>query len=637
MVLTLADHEVQDIGEVWFDTLSIPPDYLDASGNVIAGHYSGFVRIKKHLGTTSQTADSDLIAETTAGVDFRGRGVAYLYIRLKHDRDIFPQGIPTITAFVKGRKVLDARDSTTKYTQNVALMTADYLTAPLDSLTAGVGVSTSAVDSTDLIAAANVCDEFVTTSTVSHTIQSADATSDILTLTAVNDRLAFQTGDRVVLTGGSLPTGLATATNYYCIPYQRIAGMVDGVSDGKVRIKLASTLQNAFDGVAVNITGTGTGTISKTAEPRYHGGGVLDTSDTPESNLKELLTGMGGTIIYVGGAWHIKAAAYAAPVFTFDEGHLISGITVSTAVSRAERFNIVKGTYVSPLNDGQASDYPPVQNSTYLAADNGRALPADYDLPFTQRPCTAQRLAKIRLEKHRQEIVFEAQFNMHAMQVQPYDTVLINNTRLGWSAKPFEVIQWELATQDMDGAPLLYVKMTLRETASECYDWNNGEETSVDPAKNTLLPSALYVAPPTGLFITSNGVFTETGDLSYEFIVSWDAPDNSLITNGGHYDIEFKRSSEATWGRSYRAEDEDTSVPVKQVDANTLYDVRIRSVNALGVRSQYQQLLGFTVGSPAGATTRLDYKAITEGVTISIDYGTITGSVSTSLDYGSIT
>lgn len=627
IVLTVADHECQEIGEIWLDQISIPPDAINGSGMVTTGTYANKVRIKKYLGTTTQTADADLVSETSATTDFRGRGVAYIYVRLEYDRDIFPGRIPVITAFVKGKKLYDPRDTGTRYSANTAMMVNDYLTLPTDGFIPGVGASQSDVESVSFTAAVNACEEMVTTTAIDDTIASADATSDIITLTGVNSRLQYQTGDRVTVIGGSLPGGLATSTNYFVIAYQR---------KDTVRIKLATSLANAMAGTAINITSSGSGTIRKNAEPRYFSGGILETSTEPKTKIENLLTGMGGTATYIGTGWHLKAAVYASPVFSFNESDVISPIVLRTRVSRRDRFNLVKGVYVSPLNDGETSDYPPVQNSSYVSYDNSKTLPTDYDLPFTPRPHTAQRLAKIKLEKHRQELFFEAEFNLKAMQVQPGDTIYFSNTRFGWTNKVFEVVSWTLATRMVANVPLFYVKMSLQETASAVYDWNNGEETAVDPAPNTNLPNPLLVNPPTGLSVVPVEIGTLEGDLTYEFIISWTPPSDIFVINGGHYEVEFKKSSETEWRRSFRAEDSDVDITVKQVQPGVNYDVRMRAVNSLGVRSTYQSLLGFTVESPSGATIRLDYGRIVETVVESIDFETITGSNDLTNDYGDI-
>lgn len=631
LVLTMLDHECQEIGEVWFDDISIPSDYLDGSGNVTQGPFAGFARIKKYLGASGQVADSDLVSETSADSTFVGAGITYLYVRLKFDRNVFPTSVPVITAWVKGAKIYDPRDTITRWTANGALFIRDYLTSPLDSLVPGAGIASADMDDTYLSASANTADEMVTTASLVQTSTTNDPATDIITLNSTNDTLVFQTGDRVQLTtSGSLPAGLSLATNYFVIVYQRKTTL---------RIKFATTLANALAGTAVNFTTTGSGTmtITKNAEPRYYGGGVIESNETVGENLKDLLSLIGGDFIYVGGSWKIKAASYQTPVFTFDENHLAGPISIRTKSSRRDRFNLIKGVYVSPLNEGEPADYPPVTNSTYVSDDNGKVIPTDFDLPMTQRPATAQRLAKIKLERSRQELFFEASFNLAAMQVQPGDVVYLNNTRMGWSSKPFEVVKWTLASESQDGVPIYVVRMALQETASAVYDWNSGEETSVDPAPNTNLPNPRDVAAPTSLAVYPAEIPTASGDLTYQFLITWVAPTDIFIVNGGYFDIQFKESSATDWERSFRGEDEDTSITVKQVKPGTNYDCRVRSVNQIGVRSSWQSLFGFTVSSPSGATITIDYGLITASVLDSIDYGLITDTVDVTNDFESIT
>lgn len=129
MVVILADHEIEEVGEIIINDQSIPPDYLDGSGMVTSGIYADKIRIKKHLGTSEQNADSDLLSEVSDWtIQHRLRGIAYIYARLEFDRDIFTSGIPNISAYIKGKKILDSRDNTTRYTSNIALIAKDYLT-----------------------------------------------------------------------------------------------------------------------------------------------------------------------------------------------------------------------------------------------------------------------------------------------------------------------------------------------------------------------------------------------------------------------------------------------------------------------------------------------------------------------------
>ena len=149
-VVVLAAHRVQSIGDVWLgDTLA-----TDAK-------YNGLVRIDRHLGAADQAANGNLIAETAGKwtANHRGRGRAYVAVRLKITAQAFPSGPPNIAALVQGaNSILDPRTNTTGWSDNPALCLAWYLTAPF-----GWKASWDDIDIPALIAAANICDELIGT------------------------------------------------------------------------------------------------------------------------------------------------------------------------------------------------------------------------------------------------------------------------------------------------------------------------------------------------------------------------------------------------------------------------------------------------------------------------------------------
>ena len=151
MIIAVAGHEVEEIGDIYINDEVVT---LDGNGFVSGGVYNGKIRINKHTGAADQLADADLVSETSVTSDFRGRGIAYLYVRLEYDREVFANGIPLITAKVKGKKVYDPRTQTTAYSNNAALCIRDYLVSEY-------GLEDSQIDDTVFSAAANVCDEDV--------------------------------------------------------------------------------------------------------------------------------------------------------------------------------------------------------------------------------------------------------------------------------------------------------------------------------------------------------------------------------------------------------------------------------------------------------------------------------------------
>jgi hypothetical protein len=460
-------------------------------------------------------------------------------------------------------------------------------------------------------AAANVCEEFVTTTQVDVQVSSVDAAADTLSLTG--DRLELVTGDKVqVSTDGTLPGGLAALTDYYLIVDRPKAFTNTHPTYHQalfIEVRLAASYGDALSRTPVDITsaGTGTHTVSKIAEPRYACDGVIETSRRHLDVLDEIRASMAGRIVHAGGQWRVLAGAYQAPTLTYDENDLIAPLGVQTKHPVRSRFNAVKGIYVSPINDDQASDYPPVTNATYETQDNGRRMFHELDLPFTKRPHMAQRLAKIELERHRQQFSATGTFSLAAMQFQAADVVNLDNTRMGWSGKPFEVAAWRLSSTDVNGAPTLVVEATLRETASGVFDWASGEETAVDLAPNTSLPDPFTVQPPTALVITEELYQGRAGaGVKTRAVVTWTASADGFAEST---QVEYKLASESTY--TVLAKTTGASVEINDLLPGT-YDFRAKAFNYVGVASSYvsktQELLGLL--APPAAPQNLTISAI---------------------------
>jgi hypothetical protein len=152
-IIVLAGHEVDAIGDIYINDEVVT---LDGGGFVTSSPWNSKIRIKKHLGTAAQTVDADLLAESQQITsDFRGRGLAYIYVRHEFDQDVFANGLPLITAVVRGKKVYDPRTTSTAYSANAALCVRDYINATY-------GLNDDQIDNTAFSAAANICDENVT-------------------------------------------------------------------------------------------------------------------------------------------------------------------------------------------------------------------------------------------------------------------------------------------------------------------------------------------------------------------------------------------------------------------------------------------------------------------------------------------
>jgi len=164
-VLAFAGHEVEE-----FETIYFNDEVLTMSGNDVTApaKYVGKVKIVKKLGSTTQTAvtSSDLGGVSPPSqwtTDCKLLATAYLYVMLEYDADAFPNGVPEVTAIVKGKKVYDPRTSTTAWSDNPALCLRDYITSGKEGTNTtiynyGIGEDIESVDDDLVTIAANVCD-----------------------------------------------------------------------------------------------------------------------------------------------------------------------------------------------------------------------------------------------------------------------------------------------------------------------------------------------------------------------------------------------------------------------------------------------------------------------------------------------
>lgn len=154
MIICIAGHEIDAVENVYVNDEIVTLDEYGAVGGV----WKNFIRIKKHLGNQT-SVDPDLLAESNQiDSNFVMRGIAYLYVRLEYNQDIFASGIPLITATVRGRKVYDPRTGGMAWSSNAALCVRDYLTADF-------GLNDYAMDDASFAASANVSDEAVALAT----------------------------------------------------------------------------------------------------------------------------------------------------------------------------------------------------------------------------------------------------------------------------------------------------------------------------------------------------------------------------------------------------------------------------------------------------------------------------------------
>lgn len=590
LIFTICDGEIDGFGTVFVNDEPVNPDDIDASGNVIAGTYKGLIRFKFYTGAADQVADPDLLAEIDyLDENFRGAGVAYVIARVEWSRSKMPNGLPGMRFTVRGQKIEDPRSGVTAWTDDAALVWRDFVADDFLGL-AVHGASLADINATDLLAAANLCDEIVETSAIDVTAEAVDPLGDTISIT--DDRSPLFTGDRVTVSStGAIPAGLSGAIDYYVI----VRAQSRRDSGSPVKLQLAASLADARNHNAVDITGSGSGkiTITKTGEPRYTASGLIQADSAPGQVLDQILTAMLGMSVFSGGTWSLLPAAWRAPdpELKFDENDLRGPLTVQTRASRRDRYNAVKGIYASAINDGEASEYPVVTSSSAQAADGGFRIYDSFDQPFTARPSQAQRLAGVRLKRFRQEGVFSGEFSLKAYNLRAGSVMTLSNKRRNWVDKTFEVLDWSLKPIETDGQTALVVAMTLRETASSAYDWDASiEETNVLPSFRSGQRSSFDLVAP-GLPSIDESLYStrSASGLKVKAIVSVDPVEDAFVDG---YRYEYRESGASDWILAQTAEA--TAIEILDL-APGFFDFRVATVNDLGARSDWSEVLGVEI------------------------------------------
>ena len=498
-VIAFSGHEIDSFQEIYLDDELLT---IDVDGNVTSPErYNGKLRIKEHLGADNQVADTDLVSEVPEWTtNHRLQGIAYLYVRLKFDADVFPNGVPTFTSVIRGKKIYDPRTLTTTWSNNPALCVRDYLT----SNSYGLGESSANIDDDSIIVAADVC-----------------------------DNLNYPT-----LTGGT----------------------------------------------------------------KFTTNGAFTTAVTPYSFLNNIMSSMGGTVWYSQGEWRVKPAYYTAPVADLTDDDLRSGLSISTRHSRRDNFNTVKGTFKGTETNWQVTDYPEYTNAAFVTEDNGQSSVVDLDLPFTSSSVEARRIARIALERNRQQLTVSATFGMKAFGLQVGDIITLTSTRRGWDAKEFEVTTWNFG---ITGENDLQVQLTLREISESVFD--EVDDGVVYTRDNTSLPSAFEV-PSVGL---SASVRLQVSKEKLTNIAAL------TVTSGAselidHVEVQFKLSSGTDWKAAGTGQIGIFEVIDLEDD---LYDFRARAINTFGIKGEWEFLFNIEASGlaiPPSDITGLAYE-ITNG------------------------
>jgi len=360
-------------------------------------------------------------------------------------------------------------------------------------------------------------------------------------------------------------------------------------------------------------------TVSGTIEPLYALNGVFNLSDTPGTILNNMLSACAGQISYNAGQFSIYAAAWRGPSVTLDQSNLLAPIKYRPKRKVRELYNCVRGTFLSPNGpdidrgpglqrgqvnawDGQWSytDIPDFAEDTrhgyatdvYNVTD-GQTLYLNTKFPFTTSVSTCQRLAKIMLERNRQQGSGTLVCSLAAYGITPLTIIEFSYPRFGWVNKLFEITGTRLTFKaDGDNPPIPMVELDISETDPKVYAWSGVEELGLSGQASPLLPSNMVIPAPTNVTLHSGPDTVVTGADGAQrsrILVSWTSPASGYVTSGGKLYLQWMHTGGSTWEGTKTLAGSDTSCFIDNVTDGASYTVQVAGITGANVSSSWVQ------------------------------------------------
>lgn len=530
-IVAFTGHEIESFEELWINDAKVTS--LDTDGNVLevldadnttSGRYSGHVYINKHLGSPTQAADSMFVSEVSKWTSsHRLQGIAYLAIRMKFNQDKFPNGVPEVSAVIKGKKVYDPRTDTIAWSDNPALCIRDFLT----NSSYGLGEADINIDDTLFETAANVC-----------------------------DYLNYPS-----LTGGVKYTANGSYTTS-ASPYDFLNNILSSMggllwyAQGKWRIKPAYW----------------TDPVILFTEDDLRGSIAVQTRHSRRDNFN-----------VVNGTWKGAESNWQATDFPPVRNITSAGAMVSGLPYTITKVGSTDWTTVGAPSNTEGVTFVATgaaagtgEADFFLGVDGGQVAATDLSLSFTSDVGMARRIANIYLERNRQQLTITASFGIRAFKVQVGDIVQISNSRFGWTQKEFEVTSWTFGIVDEND---LQVHMVLREISENVFDAIS--DGAVYERDNTDSLNPFDFPAPTLDAATATSTVNADGTTVPQINFSWSISDETVVD---YYEFQWKLSGNTTYNSVVV---EGLEFNLSPALSGASYDYRVRSISFAGLRSPW--------------------------------------------------
>jgi hypothetical protein len=375
---------------------------------------------------------------------------------------------------------------------------------------------------------------------------------------------------------------------YQLLDYLRNTTYGMGIADGYFNSSFADW-QTAGDVCDVNITPySGADQIDL-----MDSHAVIDTSKKAIENVKTFLTGCRGLLNYTSGDYKVLVETTGSAAITLTEDNIIGGISISSK-NKNSRYNRVLVAFINPNKNYQSDEvqFPPIDDSAEASADRhatmkgldgGILLEGRFDFPTITSPYQAREMAEIILRRSRSSLDVSLKADGTALDLAIGDIVNITHATPAFSAKPFRV-QGMTISSDMTAS------LTLSEHQDSYYSF--GTQTVAATIPDTTLPNPFSVTAPASVTLTDELISYSEGTALTRLNIVVGVSTDKFVQ---YYQVEAKLSTESTY--KIIAKGTQLNYEMLNVIDDKTYNVRVKSINALGVSSSYTSANRLIVGA----------------------------------------
>ena len=310
---------------------------------------------------------------------------------------------------------------------------------------------------------------------------------------------------------------------------------------------------------------------------------VIDTSRKVLDNVRELTKGARSFLPFSAGKYKMIVETTGSASITLTEDDIIGGYSLASE-SKSNKFNRVIVSYVNPDRNYQVDEvqWPEIDDSAYAsadqhatmkAADGGFLLEGRFDFTTITSPYQALELAEVICRRSRDSKGLSLTVGFDAYDLAIGDIVNISLSSLGYSSKPHRVIG---ITFNEDYT----IDLNLVIHQDSHYTWATKTQATATPS--TTLPNPYSVVAPASVTLDDEMIEYSDGVVLTRLLITVGASTDQFVQ---YYQVETKQSTES----DYKIVSKGTELNHEMLNVvdGAIYNVRVKSINALGVSSTY--------------------------------------------------